>query len=502
MGRGCLSFIFILFFLSLQSCFEKAPQPAEAPSNAGSELTKQAECRVLDQKLSTWTSSDRISIHFQCSSSADYVVSKLQCRLGGVDGLWKDCTDRSLHKVDGLSNGQQVFEVKAEYTNGEVALSVPYIWKVDTFAPSILNVERTFDEKKGELVFDVDAIDSGGSGVEEYECELTPVSSWETCSARSVFKVLDEAQAYVFKARVKDKAGNSSPVFIDESFQALRVPSSYNTGVECGFTKDIHKALRERTFTVSFECKENGKALSQLECKVDDGEWGACLSERHHRLEKLNLGKHSFEVRKLGEVKESDEEDLAQAPLRWDFIVDDLAPLTVITHAEVESLTPSFSFEVRDNLSDFVKSECQLESSGRVIRDWHPCQSPFTVSTGLQEGLGYQLKIRGIDQAGNIGKIESRSWKAVRQTKAVCLILNQGRKVSLNEEQLKVDFYCHGPSEVKSFECRVNHGAWRGCASNRFDILEHGEDIRVESFQVRAQDESGQWGNPSLPYHP
>lgn len=165
------------------------------------------------------------------------------------------------------------------------------------------------------------------------------------------------------------------------------------------------------------------------------------------------------------------------APTTPDGPVDDAAPDTMITAAPAEFSREAVALFEFSSDEAGVTFECTVDDQMPA-----PCQSPFSKMLG--EG-SHSFSVRAIDGAGNSdGTPAEHRWTIDRTMPNTTL--TKAPPAADNSVMVKFEFQSNEMNVV--FECSLDNGAYRVCAS--------GEEIGPigdgqHSFAVRARDRAG-----------
>ena len=211
-----------------------------------------------------------------------------------------------------------------------------------------------------------------------------------------------------------------------------------------------------------------------FECRLDGAAWAACASPR--RLTGLADGGHRFDVR----ARDS-QGQLDPSPATRNFSMDSVAPDTSITGGPSGATTATgaqLTFTSGDPSAVF---ECRLDGG-----PWAACTSPKGFS-GLGGGA-HRFEVRARDPAGNIDATPAvRTWTvgSGADTSPPETRIDSGPAALAASGGATLTF---SASEVATFECRVDGGAWAACTSPRaVSGLADGDHV----FAVRARDGAG-----------
>jgi len=216
----------------------------------------------------------------------------------------------------------------------------------------------------------------------------------------------------------------------------------------------------------------SNEAGSTFECKMDPGgAWVAgCTSPKSYTG--LASGSHTFRVRA------TDAAGNQGAPAARSFTVDATPPVASISagpSGPTNSTSPSFSFTSNEAGSTF---ECKMDPGG----PWGGCTSPKAYSE-LAAGA-HTFRVRPKDGLGNVGAIVNRAFTV--DTTPPNTTITAGPAGTTTSAVATFSF---SSTEADStFQCRMDAGAWKTCASpHTFSGLGEGN----RTAEIRAVDPAG-----------
>ncbi len=199
------------------------------------------------------------------------------------------------------------------------------------------------------------------------------------------------------------------------------------------------------SFTFSAD-DSSGSGIAGFECKLDDGDFGACASPQAY--DSLSDGSHEFEVRATDNAGNTG----AAAAFGWS--IDTTAPVTTINAKPANpsaSAAASFAFSAEDLAGSGVAGfECKLDAGAFAA-----CDSPQAYKS-LADG-SHKFSVRAIDEAGNVeAEPASYAWSVdtsvpaapeVASLALVGLVPVNGESVALAPESGKV--FVKRPGQAK-----------------------------------------------------
>jgi hypothetical protein len=244
------------------------------------------------------TSSRRAAFQFGTGNG-----ERFGCRLDG--GAWYDCAtvaDPTEDLAD-LADGEHVLQVRAAKRQWLDAVPAERRWTVDTVAPSV-SVSRMYVDSS-EAAFRMDRSEEGLTG----ECRWLHGSDdtgWSPCGDTAVRSGLATGQ-HRFEARVRDAAGNVSPVAGEDFTVGAPDTTAPRTTLTGGPGEGAVVASRTARLTAS-SSEEGGT----LECTVD-GRRTDCVDGRLELVD-LTAGAHRVSV---VAVDAAGNRDATPAVRRW-----------------------------------------------------------------------------------------------------------------------------------------------------------------------------------------
>ncbi|MBN8539087.1 MAG: hypothetical protein J0L82_01780 [Deltaproteobacteria bacterium] len=230
--------------------------------------------------------SNQVNSAFEFSGTDDGgALASYECKLDAA--TYVACT--SPHNVTNLSEGSHTFSVVGIDVAGNRSSPASYTWTVDTTLPTIsIATKPDAITNSTSATFSLIAADAGG--IDLIECQLND-GAYAPCTATSTYNNLVDGDRS-FRARAKDRAGNTSAV----AAYTWKIDTSKPTAT---ITTGPDRWIKIRAATLSFTGADvnvaTGLPALQLQCKINDGTFAACTSPTAYSG--LNEGSYLFTLR-------------------------------------------------------------------------------------------------------------------------------------------------------------------------------------------------------------
>jgi alpha-tubulin suppressor-like RCC1 family protein len=382
-----------------------------------------------------------------------------ECRVDG--GSWVSCG--SPWTAPALTDASHTVDVRVTDGFSNVA-NAAVTFSVDATVPS---VSASAPADNAILADSTPSLSFSASDTNSITIECRVDSGgWSTCASPWTTAPLADG-AHTLQVRATDQAGNvgsdSVPVTVDVTAPATTF--SAPPAVTGDATPSVGFSITDTTTVTT-------------ECRIDAASYGACNSP--WTAPSLADGAHTAYVRatdQAGNVSVSTRDFTVDTVLP---VVDSFAPGAGSFTADT---TPSFSFSASDAGSTTV--ECNVDGGA-----WAGCSSPHTTAP-LGDGA-HTLNVRATDAAGNVGT-GNVSFTVDSQTPAVSISAPAGGS-STNDNTPSVSFNATDATAT-TLECRVDGGAWGGCASP-FTTATLADG--AHTVDVRATDQASNVGTASV----
>jgi hypothetical protein len=286
------------------------------------------------------------------------------------------------------------------------------------------------------------------------ECSLDR-AQFETCASPKTFTGLAGGK-HSFRVRAVDGAGNTDPTPATREWDVdVKAPSTKLTEAPDDFSNGGDR----------FEFASSEKH-SSFECKLDDGDYGACSSPKAYPG--LDDGAHRFRVRA---VDRAGNPDPSAASRKW--TVDTNPPETAIENGPPHvSHKDAATFTVASEAG--ATFECRLDDHG-----WGECGQV----SGLSDGK-HVMRARAKDRAGNVDpNPASWSWRIDLPPQTTITEGPSGASTSTS-----ATFRFASNDTAASFQCKLDDRNWSSCSSGKtYTGLPQGS----HTFKVRAKDSAG-----------
>ena len=298
---------------------------------------------------------------------------------------------------------------------------------------------------------------SGAPGA-AFSCRLDD-GDWEDCTSPAALTDLAEG-SHTFAVRAT-AAGLTDPAPASTTWRVYLTPPI--TTVASGPAGPVVAASATFTFAADV-------ADATQECRLDDGDWAACVSPVTY--DDLDDGDHAFSVRSTDPVGHVEAEPAVRA-----FTVDTVAPETTVTdgpEGAVTSSSATFAFAADEPGVTFA---CRLDGG-----EWEACATGVAYPL-LAEGP-HAFAVRATDPAGNASAVASRSWTV--DTVAPVVTIVSGPDAHVRETAATVTFTVDDAAATT--RCRLDGAAYAPCTSpvEATDLDEGSHTLRIE-----AVDEAG-----------
>lgn len=307
-------------------------------------------------------------------SEAGTGLQKTECSLNA--GAFEACGTSV--QLANLNEGPNKFRIRATDKATNAGLS-EINWVVDVTAPvlvgnalppAILAARNFSAEFTG-----TDA----GSGIASFECAYDTTTFTACTSPLQLSNMADGPHRLMLKAF--DRAGNMSLVRDVQWTVDATAPVIMASTTASPFTN-------QTTATFVFSGTDNGAAITQFRCSIDNGGFQPCTSPLS--VSNFSEGGHTFDVTGL------DSAGNMSSPTRLSFVVDLTAPFLVIDKFATPTTqqNATFVFNGMDFESGLMKTECSIGNG--IFAD---CASPVSYFN-LARGI-IPFVVRATDRAGN-----------------------------------------------------------------------------------------------------
>jgi len=388
------------------------------------------------------------------------------------------------------------YKVHAEQSDGaaNVGFSAEHAFRVDGTAPAVALVEPHAGSVTSDATPELGGTagnatgDAGDVTVKVYSGSSASGSPTRTATAQIEEDGSWAAEAtpalpdgpYTARAEQVDDAGNLG-LSRARSFRIDTAPP------DTSITAGPADATASTSASFHFASTESD---AQLECRLDDQDWGSCSSPKAYSG--LADGAHTFEARS---IDAAGNEDPTPASRTW--TVDTTLP-------EVTLVNPADGAATRDTTPTFDGSAGTRagDSSTVTVRVYRPVAGApdelvetraaaragdgswsVDASPALPEG-GYVARAEQRDGVGNLGTSVPHSFRVDTSAPNTYFTLAPVGTTGSTAASFGFD----ATEEGSSFECRLDGGAWGGCSS---PATRSGLSDGPHTFQVRATDSAG-----------
>jgi hypothetical protein len=233
----------------------------------------------------------------------------------------------------------------------------------------------------------------------------------------------------------------------DAAFDAAPPPTPPDTNVI------EHPPGSTQSSTATFTFLSPDQSQATFECKLDDGDFGACTSPKTY--EELAEGSHTFSVRaKLGDTV-----DPSPAEFTWE--IDRTAPDTTIASGpsgDIDRSEAAFTFICDDPPCTF---QCQMDAAAFAACDTGDSFGGLTLGS-------HTFHVRAIDAAGNADQTpDSRTFNVTSVTPDT--VITSGPGANTNQTDVSFTFMCREEdAEVPcTFVCSLDGAAATACTSGQ-----------------------------------
>ncbi len=411
-------------------------------------------------------SGPNVSFSFTGSDAGSGVAS-FECDLDG--GGFAACTSPKTYT--GLAQGSHTFQVRAiDNVNNTDPTPASFTWIVDATAPdTTIGTTPPNPSGSGNASFSFSGMDTGGSTVASFECDLDGGGFTACASAKSYTGLGDGS--HTFMVRAIDGVGNveASPA----SYTWVIDLTAPNTSITANPT-DPSGADVSFSFTGT---DTGGTGVASFQCDLDGGGFTACTSAKSYTG--LSDGSHTFQVRAIDNVGNVD-----ATPASFTWIVDTMPPDTTITAnpTDPSGANVNFSFSGSDAGSGVASFECDLDGGGFAA-----CTSSKSY-TGLSQG-SHTFQVRAIDNVNNTDPTPaSFTWIVDATAPGTTIDTTPPDPSGSGNASFTFSGVDTGGSTVASFECDLDGGGFTACTSAKsYTGLSDGS----HTFMVRAIDGVG-----------
>ncbi|MCE9576359.1 MAG: cell envelope biogenesis protein OmpA, partial [Deltaproteobacteria bacterium] len=364
----------------------------------------------------------------------------------------------------GLADAVHVLRVRAVDAVGNADGSpATFAWTVDTVGPTTaITSSPSNPDGSTSATFTYTASESPAT----YECSLDG-AAFASCpvTGKSYAGLTDVSHS--FRVRAKDAAGNTGAITTFTWVVDTTAPTIAFTGGPIDPTPTSETAP---TFTFAV-----GGSATSTSCKVDADAFGPCTTATSHTTGALAEGAHTIQL----QVSDAVGNTAATAPRP--FTIDTIAPTVAFTGGPIDPLatndaTPTFAFVTGGAPAS---TQCKVDGGA-----FGACTTAASHTTAALADGGHAITVRVTDAAGNSAATAPRTFTIDTAPPTTTLVTTPPSLATVNNAT-----FTYAASEIGTFECKLDAGAFTGCASSGQSYTGLAEGSHT--FQVRATDAPG-----------
>jgi uncharacterized repeat protein (TIGR01451 family) len=386
-----------------------------------------------------------------------------ECSLDG--SAWAACSPT--YATPPLAGGPHTLEARAIDPAGNTDPSpASHTWTLDTTAP-----ETTLVALSGALTRDAtaDFTFAASEAASTFECRVDG-AAWVSCETPySTPPLLDGP--HVLEVRATDSVGNTdgTPARADWTLDTTP-PDTSIAPLDPDPTADA-----TTDFTLSA-----GEAGATFECRLDGGTWSSCSTP--YATPVLADGRHTLEVRATDPAGNT-----TRSPASYSWTIDTRPPETSVVALDPDPTnddTTDFQLVATKGGSTFA---CRIDGGS-----WSACTTPFATPV-LADGP-HALDVQATDALGNTDPTPATyAWTIDTRPPETTLTALDPNPTN----DPTTDFTLASTEAGATFECRIDAGAWAGCASPyATPALPDGS----HTLEVRSTDRAGNTDSTPVSY--
>jgi hypothetical protein len=384
-----------------------AVRAIDPATNVGTEANYEWEVDLTDPAISIadgpdegdWTNVRRPTWKIDDSDKNLLAGGSLRCRIDSLP--WVENCPRNLAGTPGtfgassnLNDGDHILTLESSDGAGNIG-TYEAEFRVSTVTPAAF-IELAPESPAGPNVEFEFTSGSDLGPIATFECRRAnnggSFSAWTECSSPYALEGLASG-GWTLQVRAVDSAGNRST----GSFVASHTWSTNGTVPVAEIT-----AVNASGGNAAFGFRSTNDPLATFECRLDGGNWAACVSPKTYT--ELPLGQRTFEVRAITQVGTTGDPDHHD----WNVVAPPAADTSITRRpaAETTSVNATFEFASDDPIATF---ECKLDSGA-----WEACTSPAPY-TGLAQGQ-HAFSVRATGSNGATDPTPAvHSWSVVSE---------------------------------------------------------------------------------------
>lgn len=437
-------------------------------------VDKNAPLLVFTQEPDFYTNETSATFAFLATENQQtgLTADEFKCKLNNQPEV--DCD--SPVQFTGLSNGTQMLQIRAFDSANNVAV-FSKTWNVDTVLPTIAFVEKPLALSKLKTAsFKYLGADTGGTGIEGYECRLDGAAFADCLATGKSYSNLAEGD-HTFDVRTYDRAGNvSAPISfawsIDSIGPVITISSAPNL-----YTKD-------QTVTFNYTVTVSGEAdLNTIQCRKLATENYTNCSATTKSYTGLPAGAYQFSIQAT---------DMAGniTTVNRNFNIDRTMPVITFSAQPLPKdnrATVTFNYSATDT-SPLDRADCSLDNAA-----FTQCGLTAKTYTGVADGA-HVFKLQITDKAGNV-RTATINWAIDRTVPTLTLSEAPKNPLEVNKNQ----YYKYTTTDIQTVKmtCFVNNEqVTANCYSKSFIMYR----VAAGTYNIRLV-ATDPYGNSRTYYH-
>ena len=387
------------------------------------------------------TSATTATLTFRANEQATF-----ECHLDGA--AFAACTSPASYPS--LADGAHEFEVRATDLAGNVEQTpAAASWTVDATPPdTAITTEPPADSSSSSAAFAFASTEPG-----PFACSLDG-GAFTPCDATSSFGPLADGP-HTLAVRAVDAAGKPDPTPATDDWTVDTTPP--DTFIDSAPAALVNTA----TATFAFSASEP----ATFGCSLDGGPFAPCAAS--FTTPPLADGPHTLEARATDAAG-----NVEGSPAGQSWTVDTTPPVTTLTQ-EPPALTNATTATLELSANEPATFDCRLDGA-----PFAGCSSPVRLDA-LAEGA-HTFDVRATDLAANVEPTPARATWTIDSTPPETTLVSAPSGTT-TASSATVTFTRDDPGA--HFECRVDGGDWKPCASplSLGGLAPGGHDVKVRA---------------------